>query len=470
MRALCGLILAIPSWAAAEDDWGDDDAGWGEDDDVGFGDAPPPEIPKRPPPTSVGGTLRTDEAVWMERLGEEPVAKARQSVDLWLRYRKGDLRAEVAGHAELDAIRVYDRDRYDPATYDAYAWQVVPREMFVGVARGPFELTAGRQIVAWGEGNVLSPVDVVNPRDLREPGLVDLDDLRLPVTMLRIGWFAGSHRLEGMAVPEADFGYRSPPAGPYGALPALVEDPAVATLLADKELSWAHVQPRWDLAQTQGFLRWSWRGQGLDAALYAASVLDRQGVIGMPDTLTFLTEPALEITLDHRRYTLLGHSGAAPLGPLLARWEAAAELGRAFDTGDVEALPPVIEPEAHTLLTGMVGLQWTGLPETTVEIELTKGWMPERPDDLLFPADAAVWAVRVSRTAFRERLRVDGLALVQGFDARYGGLGRISASWTLADGWQATLGAITYQPGRERGMLLGLDTHDRVYAQVRFDF
>ena len=120
---------------------------------------------------------------------------------------------------------------------------------------------------------ILSPTDVVNARDTRDPGMTDLDDLRRPVTMLRLQAFLGNHRLEILGVPEADFGLRSSPEGPYGLMPGLAEASESPTfvdsqeLLAQIDTDWTHVQPRWALTQFQAFARWSWRGPGIDLAL-----------------------------------------------------------------------------------------------------------------------------------------------------------------------------------------------------------
>ena len=47
----------------------------------------------------------------------------------------------------------------------------------------------GRQIVNWGRSDTVRVLDVINPLDNREPGLVDIEDLRLPVTMARVDYF-----------------------------------------------------------------------------------------------------------------------------------------------------------------------------------------------------------------------------------------------------------------------------------------
>ncbi|MBT3223850.1 MAG: hypothetical protein HN348_32680 [Proteobacteria bacterium] len=449
----------------------DDDEGWGEDDDVGFSDVPVEEVDptKKPSPFHIGGTVRLNSSFWMERLKEQPWASMRERVDFEARLKLDWFRALVSTHAEADLVYLTNRDAYDDATIETYAWQVRPHEALVGIAVGPMELTLGRQVVSWGEGTLVSPVDVVAPRDLREPGLADLEELRLPVTAARVDFFYKSWRLQMMAVPETWFGYRSPPAGPFGPLPALLEESGMTDLVQDKQFAYAHEQKRFDLNNSQGFVRLSYRGR-LDLAFYGATVLDQQGLMILPDTLTFLLEDDLEIGLDHLRYTMVGHSGTASVGDFLFRWELSADIDRPVNVGNVEALPPVLEGESTYLLNGMIGTQFSGIPKTTIDLEIGKGWFPSPPEEMLFPLDLATGALRVSHRNLRERLQLGAVGMMFGVDGRYGGLIRLDASYELADGLRLGLCGISYFPGKERGPLLGLEEHDRLDFKFRWEF
>ena len=63
---------------------------------------------------------------------------------------------------------------------DTYEWRILHGEQFGAVSLGRFELVLGRQIVAWGEEMFLVRSMWSIP-GLREPGLADLDDIRLTV-------------------------------------------------------------------------------------------------------------------------------------------------------------------------------------------------------------------------------------------------------------------------------------------------
>ena len=468
------MIFWLSLAALAQDDWG-------EDDDVGFGDfdvVVEEEDTSPPSPFSFGGSARTTESLWVERLSDQPWAKARQSLDLWTRYKEDSWRLEFSGHAEIDFPYWISRDDFDEQTFDTYAWQVLPREALIAVSVGQFEITAGRQLIVWGEGMLLSPVDVVAARDLRDPGLADLEDLRLPVTALRVGWFAGSHRVEVTGVPELDWGFRSSPAGPYGPVPTLLDDngvndnPLVAPLFEDVEYAYVHQQDRFALEQVQGFARWRYSGP-VDLGLYAASLYDKNGIMTLPDPTDFLAAAdagLIELSLDHRRYAMVGHSGTGGVGDLLFRWEASLDIDRPFNTADLEALVPELKSRRADLVNLMGGVQLAAIPRTTLDFEVAGGVFPKEPQNLLFKANAVTYGFRGAHTALKERLNLGVSALGTGVDLKYGGLVRADASYEIRDGLKAMVGGIVYRPGSENGFLLGLDTHDQVFAQLRYDF
>lgn len=452
---------------AGEIDLGTDDFG----DDMGFGDdrpvAPPP-IPEESP-WSLTGFLRSDWSLWVERFDSNPLAKARQSGDVSLRYKRGILRLQVTAHAELDIAYFIDAGRFDGPTKGAYQGLMNTREALIALSLGPVELTLGRQIVAWGVGDFQSPLDVVNPRDLREPGLADLDDLRLAVLATRAGIFSGSHRLELMMIHEADFGYRSPPRGPYSPLGSLIsQDPGAAQVLAGKTIQYEHVQDRFDLDNQQYLLRWMFAGQGVDLGAYWASVLDQNGVLSLPaNPAVLLAADPLTIDLDHRRFHVVGMSAALPLDDFLVKWELAQRIDVPLNAGNP---PLLLRVERADIFSGLLGVTWTGVQDLTVALEFVKPFVLRGPDDPFFDLEAPSLALRVSYLALAEKLRLNLAFSMIGWTADQGWIVRADFSYELMDALHIDGGFITYQPGDELGPFFGLETHDQIFIGLRWDF
>ena len=89
---------------------------------------------------------------------------------------------------------------------DLYEWEAEFTEVYLqGSLLRDLDLKIGRQVVNWGTGETFRVVDVLNPLDNREPGLVDIEDLRLPVVMTKLDYYFGDWDLSLIAVHERRF-------------------------------------------------------------------------------------------------------------------------------------------------------------------------------------------------------------------------------------------------------------------------
>jgi hypothetical protein len=82
-------------------------------------------------------------------------------------------------------------DDYDLDLFEAYLHH----------ASSDWDLRLGRQIVRWGKADQISPVDNLNPQDLREFVIPELEDRKIPNWMARLRLFPGDVTLEGVFIP-----------------------------------------------------------------------------------------------------------------------------------------------------------------------------------------------------------------------------------------------------------------------------
>jgi hypothetical protein len=487
--------------AAGWGDGDDDEAGWGEkgenasggkdgtSDDVGFGEREEDAgeggiVPSKkasdeasgetrgPSPWSVVGFSRSDLGFWVERLDKNGFAKARQSLDLSARYKIKSFRAVASVHGEYDFAYLYHRDTHDAATLDTYEYLIDVRDTYLVAAIGNLDIALGKQIVVWGQGNMMSLVDVVCPKDLREPGLTDMDDMRLPVLSTRLSLFFGNHRVETMVIHEAFFGYRAPPFGDYSPLPALLPEEVLDTL-EGVPIWYKDKQARFNLKNQQYLGRWTYKGPEVDLELYLASVLDGMGVIDLDYTellSSIINGRRAEIVLDHPRYTMLGHSGAWPIGAWLLKWELAVDLDRPLNVGDSTAVPLRVGIARSSTIGGLIGFTYTGFKDTVLSLEVKKSWILEDIPDVLFDIEEPTLGFRCRRNLGSDDLRLDFTLLMYGWGLKYGWLGRLLMEYVIRDGLRITAGYITYYPGHEFGLLSGMAGNDRFYMQLRWDF
>jgi hypothetical protein len=473
-------------------------------DAVGFADDPAPSARSDAAPAPDGAALRTPEpaadpragqldvtgslahrsALWTRRLDAHPLAVARNSLDFSLRYKKPlgagphapGLRLRADGHLEHDLAYQQSHLRADEPTREVYEAQVIGRETYAALSWGAFELTVGRQIVPFGQGEILSPLDVVNPRDQREPGLAELEDLRMAVLATRLGAYVEQHRFELMVVHESYFGLRPAPLSDYSPLRALLQDdPQVQSVLAGKQLRYDDAPGRFTNGAGQLYARWSFVGAGVDLALYAASTLDKQGVPSLPPTAALLQDD-VALTLWHPRYTLLGHAGALPLGSVVLRWELGVDLDRPLgvrdERGSVLALGLVRRELGHALLA----VSYFGVSDTTISVEYAQSLLLEPASlptsvDWLGFAQAPALALRVTRSLLRETLTLQLVGTWLGVDPYLGSFVRLELDYELATALHWTLGYALYAPSDEPASpLYGYTRHDRLYSAVRWDF
>jgi hypothetical protein len=110
----------------------------------------------------------------------------------------------VSGHAFYDlAYRINGRDDYTDDVLDNYENEIELDEVYLqGSLTKDLDLKAGRQIVVWGRSDNIRITDVLNPLDLRWPGLVDIEKLRLPATMTKLDYFIKGWRFSGIVLHE----------------------------------------------------------------------------------------------------------------------------------------------------------------------------------------------------------------------------------------------------------------------------
>ena len=82
---------------------------------------------------------------------------------------------------------------------DGYEFDL--RALAVRLKAGPFVAAVGVQEIAWGETFGQPIVDIVNPRDFRDPLMLDMDWLRLPVFCANLKLLFESFRLQVVATP-----------------------------------------------------------------------------------------------------------------------------------------------------------------------------------------------------------------------------------------------------------------------------
>jgi hypothetical protein len=483
---MCALFTRV---AAQDQSPSDTTTAPAQSDDAGFETIPTTAAPDtnsgaEPSPWSLHSTLRVDATGRLTEPSPNRLGNLRQTFDAQL-SRSFDastvgVRLLASVRTEVDYAYLMNEAAYDRQTRQIYGAGVFARENFVALHVGGFELSLGRHIVNFGQAEMLSVLDVVNPRDLRTPLLIDPADMRMPVFATRLSWTLDALRFEAAIVHESYFGLLPPPLGEFSPLrKLLLSSPSLALALPGRVLSYEHT-PGHSLSlyyAAQPHARITWTGGGFDLALHVSSVLDGLGVSGLPSPAEFaLTE--IKLPVFHPRYTMLGVSGSWTFATsCILRWEVAFDARRALTLRRVDT--PLLDLGAERLhqLHGVLGFMYAPSITTSATLEVSKSYVFDNPArradsrfEPLWPVEQPQFALRFNHQFLSERATLSLMGLWIGLQHPNAWVARGEIGYAIVENFQASIGAITYRPGASFGPFYGFENHDRVFAQIRWDY
>jgi len=363
------------------------------------------------------------------------------------------IRAEARGWYDF-VYRIKGRGQFGGAVLDVYEWQIDTGEIYLtGPLHKNVDLTIGRKIVNWGRSDTFRVVDVINPLDNKEPGLVDIEFLRRPRTMLKLDLTSGPWSAQVLVIPEHRYD-RNPPCGsdffppPKGLPPGCPRVP---------------IEDRRDFTGLPGFAaKVDGRFRGWDLSFYGAYVDESSRVIDF--------EPA-GVRAEANRFGLFGAAGNWTRGAWLLKIEMAwlTEL----QVLQSRRGNPIPSSDDKDRIDTMLGVEYYGRDNLTIALEIVNRHLlnaPSGPTTLLRTSQSRFeTALRISRPFFRERLDVTVLAVGFGERLQNGGLVRLSGDYELTDAWKVECGILLFIGGPDDG-LGAFESNDRLYAEIKYSF
>ncbi|MFT3926487.1 MAG: hypothetical protein QM778_28340 [Myxococcales bacterium] len=481
-RADAAPVAAGPT-AAPGANAGADAAGF---DPVGF--APLSDSEGDAPPASARETSRWSSALklyarygaWTH--GRPALATGVQGALAEVRFRDSVRKArfgiDVLGGFQLDVA-----PRLDPqvteATRDAYNRQLLLNQAHASVSYLGFELTLGRLVEVWGQGEVLGFLDLVNARDNRYPGMLDMASRRFGATAGKLGFSAKSQRVDLIVTAENRFNWGPPPLDRRNPMRRLVlDDPLLSAALADRDVYFTD-QPREGLRTPEAFGRWSYTGHAMDVALHAGSLLDRGGVISAPDVAS--TAKRIALPALHPRYEFMGLSGVLTLARALLRWEVLYEHQRARNTRLLDAPVLTLGTQRASGLSGLLGVTYLRGSKLTLSLEVAGQTILDPrllraggTEVLLAPAyqlqGGALLSMRPTQDLSLELSMVAlGVPLNRNLVRDASAAVRATVQQRLTDHTYAELGLVVFESGEAFTSFYGLDLASQVWLTLRWE-
>jgi hypothetical protein len=358
--------------------------------------------------------------------------------------RYNDWQAKISGHGFYDAAySIQGRDQYSGQLLDSYEQELEIDDLYLAGSLTPhLDLKTGRQIVVWGKSDNVRVTDVLNPLDQRLPGMVDIKDLRLPVTMTKVDYYLGSWNLSGIMIHEVRF----------GKYPVYNSD----FFPADTPLP-PEITPDFSLDNQQYALALNGIFSGWDLSLYSSWLFeDRAHLVQTVDS---------GLVREHSRVFMVGSTGNIALG----NWLLKAE-GAWFNGLEYGGLPD----EDFARLDLMAGVEYMGFSETVLSLEMVNRHIVDFDDQLrlsldFVQEDSLQTVAKLVRDFANDTIQLKILLSVFGGHGEDGAFERFQLDYDLTDAVTLTGGVIFYQSA-DQGPFIDIDDNDRVFFELAYEF
>jgi len=393
-------------------------------------------------------------------------AQQQYRLSVWLRKGKDQLMEET-----------FDRDESEAEIRDFY---------IDGVVSKSFQVKLGRQIIAWGESESTQIIDMANPRDLREMGMVDLEDARVPVTASKFSFLTGQWELNLVAIHEIRSN-KIPAEGSEFDLFQGLRNSGIQ--LEDEEV------PESNSENTEYMIRLFKIFNGGDFSLVWADTyddsprLDFYKFVSIPASQDLPASQTLTLIPRHQRIKTLGFSANLVSGS----WLFKTEMGRKTDVAVARkdqqsqllaSLQTIIPPpsdgiylEERALLQGwssknidqgMLGLEYAGVTDLTLSLDVSGQKINEYEENLASPEVGISYSLRATYAAFNDTLK-STLFWIK-FPENNGDVVRGNIDYELGEALALSFGAINYISDDETATVYPYRDNDRLMLGFKQSF
>jgi hypothetical protein len=353
-------------------------------------------------------------------------------------------KAKICAQSAYDfSYDINGRDQYTKDVLNENESENELHETYIQGSLSPqLDLWFGRQIVAWGASETFRIVDVINPIDNREFGMVDIEDLRIPVVLTQLNYYVGKWKLSGILIHE----HRKLKNPPYGNDYYLSDFPFPDEIV-----------PANTLRNTRFAAALTGRFEGWDISFHAAQY-DKH--LLSPEITSTGNIQAKRIPL-----TMIGTTLAVAYGNWLIKSEIAGTYGHIF----------LNTPETKKYsMEGMLGFEYSGFKDTNISFEMMNQHIFDHSDRLLLSPDlikedTVQSAFRFSRFFLNEKLSLNLLLFLYGLSGKHGTLQRLSLEYDLNDDMNINIGSCLYQTGKSY-IFKKIQDNDRVFLDIQYSF
>jgi len=332
---------------------------------------------------------------------------------------------------------VYNSRNYTQEEKDELRFEAEVFDLYLqGKITPTLDYKIGRQVVVWGRSDTIRITDVLNPLDSRSPGVIDIEDLRLPVGMLKLDYYEGAYNANVIVIGETRY-TKNPVFGsdfyPFTTQPPqenIKNNPTIAFSFNGSFTSW-------------------------DFSLYATKTRSDSGHIELVGA---------EPKLIHENLYMLGYALNYIYNSWLFKSEAAYFDGYKFlKTGS----------KTFSEVDVLVGVEYNGIRDTLMAIEIANKHINSydtllKTQNLPVLKNTTQYAFRANSDFLNASLKGNYLVSLFGKGLDEGGFQRVWFDYEINDNINSSLGYVDYIGGSI--LFDAINDNDMLFASLKYSF
>ncbi len=372
-------------------------------------------------------------------------------------------KARFKGYGQYDLSYITrGRSDFTDEILDDYEERYEIEECFIeGYITDWLYVGAGRQIISWGNTEGEQITDIVVPRDMLEPGLLDVEDMRLSVTTVQLSLIKEAFELNLLAIPEIRESKIGPKGSEFDYYKSLRK---TRTYLENEEV------PGSSIRHMEFLARLSWSLKNSDIHIIFGDVYDDRPYL---DFSGYKDRRTISLVPRHKRIQVFGLYGNYVTGPWLFKTEQALKLGKPIPRTDLQSQTMLNPMDVKTykekdVVQSMIGFEYNGFSNLYVIFEFVSEKIFGHEDILLNDTFNYYSTIILTYDAFRETLNTE--LLWSYYPQNNEHLLRLKAEYDITDNISINAGLVVYTSYEDRGLLYGFRNNDRVSGGIKYSF
>lgn len=356
---------------------------------------------------------------------------------------------------------------YDPAFHDwtddnDEIYYVELNEAYLTIDTERIDFILGKKMMRWGTGDGINPMDLINPRDYRDPIAGARADARLPILLADGIFLLGPVTVEGILIPKAEVNKFFLPGSPW-------EPKGLKNLRKSAEsgkiiLSPGEEPDDWFKDAEFAFrISTVWKGFDL-ALLYYNGYTDDPAY-----HRDYLINGQMQFTPVYPRYQAYGFNFAKGFERVTIRGEFAVKPGLLFsiDPDDPSYKTDIDGLVVRDLYQGIIGIDRIFFTSLYVNLQLFADIIENGQETLVQRHKTHGITFEINDKFLDDDLTAGFRGMY--FTSNEGSAAEIFAEYKIGDYWQIAPGYMTFN-GPEDSRLGQFSHNDMVYLMVKYNF